>query len=215
MAVAGRPFDGLDVATIEVADGDDDACRLHCRWRGSLFARPDAAGLPQRRRRRRRVPSRSSHRLDIAAQIGRARPDGDGSASSPVPSITTSTLSGGRAGPRRSGHSTSVTPSDWRSSMRPPASASEASASRYRSMWKSGRRPRYSAMRMKGRRGDSRSRRGPRRRLSRGASCPLRAHPTGRRGRPARGCRERPAERCRRVRVRRAHVDVRARPREA
>ena len=55
----------------------------------------------------------------------------------------------GSASPSRSGHSTAVTPSRWRSSIRPPASASSAPASRYGSMWKSGSRPSYSAMRMK------------------------------------------------------------------
>src|SRR5512146_2507366 len=60
-----------------------------------------------------------------------------------------SSRSRGSVGPRRSGHSTSVTPSAWRSSTSPPATASPASARRYRSTWKSRRRPGCSAMRMK------------------------------------------------------------------
>src|SRR6185437_8422248 len=64
--------------------------------------------------------------------------------SSAPPSMRTSNRSWCRESPRRSGHSTSTTPADCRSSSRPPSTASRPSASRYRSMWNSGSRPMYS-----------------------------------------------------------------------
>ena len=83
--------------------------------------------------------------------------------------------------PSRSGHSTSVTPAAWRSSISPPASASVASASRYRSMWKSGSRPVVLGHQDEARRGDRVGHAEARPRTpSPGGSCPPRGRPTGR-----------------------------------
>ena len=66
-----------------------------------------------------------------------------------MPSITTSSRATGSAGPSRSAHSTRTTPSSCRSSRSPPAMASAASSSRYRSRWNIGSRPSYSVIRTK------------------------------------------------------------------
>ena len=100
------------------------------------------------------------------------------------PTIRTSSRPAGRTSPIRSGHSTTVRPSAWRSSTTPPARASAASASRYRSTWKSGSRPRVLGHQHERRRVDGvvdpEAAGDP---LRRAGSCPRRGRPTGRRGR--------------------------------
>ena len=132
VAVTGGPFGRLEHRPVERRRWRGRSASSRCRSRGSLGA----------------ARGRSSHRLQVAAEVGRPGADGDGSRVVAGPVDDDVEPLGGRAGPSRSGHSTSVTPADWRSSMRPPPRASVASARRYRSMWKSGRRPAYSAMRM-------------------------------------------------------------------
>ena len=198
-----RSIDGQQRLAVAVAGlpGRDAVERSPSRRAGATTTRVVAVSMARMAWRR---PSwRHADRLQVAPVGRRCRPTRViVRGSSPDPSIRTSSRSAGRASPSRSGHSTSVTPADWRSSIRPPGQGvggigeavqvevEERQAARV--LGHEDERGRHDRL--------GHAERRPRSPWP-GGSCRPRGRPTGRRGRRPR--RPRPAPRPRRRRGRR------------